>query len=135
MSFSKEFKDFAMRGNVVDLAVGVIIGGAFGKISTSLVNDIIMPPVGLLLGEVEFKALKLNIGGNNVAINYGMFLSTIIDFLLIAFVVFLLIKAINSLKRTDANATAPTTRACPECLSAIPVDAKRCCQCTSVLKA
>jgi large conductance mechanosensitive channel len=109
MSFIKEFKEFAMRGNVVDLAVGVVIGGAFGKITTSLVNDIIMPPIGMALGKVDFKELKCTLveaseGVAGVTINYGAFISTIIDFTLVAFALFLVIKAMNTLKRKEAVA-------------------------------
>lgn len=111
MSMIKEFKEFAMRGNVVDLAVGVIIGGAFGKITTSLVNDIIMPPIGMMLGEVDFKELKFTMieaaeGVNAVTINYGAFINTLIDFILVAFALFLVIKAMNTMKKKEA--VAPT---------------------------
>jgi len=107
----KEFKEFAMRGNVVDLAVGVIIGGAFGKITTSMVNDVIMPPIGMALGKVDFKELKLTLveaseGINAVTINYGAFINTIIDFILVAFALFLVIKAMNKMKKKEA--AAPT---------------------------
>lgn len=114
MSMIKEFKEFAMRGNVVDLAVGVIIGGAFGKITTSVVNDIIMPPIGVLLGKVDFKDLKLTLieateASAAVTINYGAFINTLIDFVLVAFALFLVIKAMNTLKKNEAAAPpAPT---------------------------
>ena len=111
MGLIKEFKEFAMRGNVVDLAVGVIIGGAFGKITTSLVNDIIMPPIGMVLGKVDFKDLKFTLieaseGVNAVTINYGAFINTLIDFTIVAFALFLVIKAMNTLKKKEAPAPA-----------------------------
>lgn len=109
MKFLKEFKEFAMRGNVVDLAVGIVIGGAFGKITTSLVNDIIMPPIGFLLGKVDFKELKLVLptpDGVGVTINYGLFINTLIDFVIVAFALFLVIKGMNALKRKEAAAPA-----------------------------
>ena len=116
MSLVKEFKEFAMRGNVVDLAVGVIIGGAFGKITTSLVNDVIMPPIGMVLGKVDFKDLKLVLveGSDTVkevAIGYGAFVNTLIDFTLVAFALFMVIKAMNTLKKKEA--AAPTPAATP----------------------
>ena len=112
MGLINEFKEFAMRGNVVDLAVGVIIGGAFGKITTSLVNDVIMPPIGMVLGRVDFKDLKLVLieaseGVKEVAISYGAFINTIIDFTIVAFALFLVIKAMNTLKKKEAAAPAP----------------------------
>jgi len=140
----KEFKDFIARGNVVDLAVGIIIGLAFGKIVSSLVNDIIMPPIGLLLGKVDFNNLFINLSGQPYAtlaaakeagaatINYGVFINTIIEFLIIAFVVFLLVKQINKLMK-PAEPAAPPTKDCPYCYSAIPVKATRCPNCTSQL--
>jgi len=140
MSMLKEFKTFAMRGNVVDLAVGIIIGGAFGKIVTSLVNDVIMPPIGVLLGGVDFSNLALTIKGTAgepgaVTINYGMFINTVIDFLIVAFAIFMLIRAINRLqKKEEAPPPAPTTKECPECLMTIPIAAKRCGHCAVVLK-
>ncbi len=111
MSVIKEFRDFAMRGNVVDLAVGVIIGGAFGKITTSLVNDVIMPPIGMMLGKVDFKELKLTIlkateTTEAVTINYGAFINTLIDFTLVAFALFMVIKAMNTLKKKEEAAPA-----------------------------
>jgi large conductance mechanosensitive channel len=143
----KEFKEFAMRGNVVDLAVGVIIGGAFGKIVSSLVNDIIMPPIGLLLGKVDFASLYINLSGKPYAslaeakaagaatINYGLFLNVFIDFLIVVLVMFLLIKQVNKLRRKPAEAPAvPTTKECPFCFSIIPIKAVRCPSCTSQLK-
>ena len=138
----KEFKEFAMRGNVLDLAIGVIIGGAFGKITASLVNDIIMPPIGLLLGEVDFSNLYINLSNESyaslaqakeagtVTINYGLFINTVIDFLVIAFVVFLLVRQVNRLQRSEPE-PVPTTKDCPFCFSTIPLKATRCPQCTS----
>ena len=130
----REFREFAMRGNVVDLAVGIIIGAAFGKIITSLVNDMIMPPIGLLLGRVDFSSLFLNLSGQPYAslaeakaagaptINYGVFLNTVIDFAIVAFAIFLLVRVINRLSRQpEAAPEAPTTRECPFCLSSIPL--------------
>jgi len=139
----KEFKEFAMRGNVVDMAVGIIIGVAFGKIITSLVTDIIMPPIGLVLGHVDFSSLFLNISGTYptlaqakaagaATINYGLFLNTTLDFLIVAFAVFLLVRQINRMKKQPAP--EPTTKNCPFCLSPIPLMAVRCPHCTSELK-
>jgi large conductance mechanosensitive channel len=143
----KEFKEFAMRGNVVDLAIGIIIGGAFGKIVSSFVSDILMPPIGLLLGKVDFSNLFIGLSDKTYAtlqeakaagaatINYGLFFNTILDFLIVAFAVFLLVKQINRLKRQEQPApAAPTTKDCPFCLSSIPLKATRCPQCTSELK-
>jgi large conductance mechanosensitive channel len=142
----KEFKEFALKGNVMDLAVGVIIGAAFGKIITSLVNDIIMPPIGLLLGKMDFTNLFINLSGKDFAslkaaqaagaatINYGMFINVIIDFVLVAFAVFLLIRQVNRFKRKE-EAAPPATKECPFCVSAIPIKAVRCPQCTSELGA
>jgi large conductance mechanosensitive channel len=140
----KEFRDFAMRGNVIDLAVGVIIGGAFGKIISSLVTDVIMPPVGLLLHGVDFSNLFISLNGQvytTIAdaqkagaptLNYGNFINNIIDFLIVAFIIFLFIRAINRLQK-PAPAAAPTTKDCPYCFSSIPIKATRCPQCTSEL--
>jgi large conductance mechanosensitive channel len=140
----KEFKEFAMRGNVLDLAVGLIIGAAFGKIVTSFVNDILMPPIGLLLGNVSFKDLFLDLSGKGYAsleaakaagaptINYGMFIQNILDFLIVAFAIFLLIKQVNRFRKPAA---APETKECPYCASTIPIKAVRCPSCTSELKA
>ena len=140
----KEFKEFAMRGNVMDLAIGVIIGGAFGKITTSLVNDIIMPPIGLLLGKVDFSNLFLNLSGGTYAsladaqkagaatLNYGLFINNVINFLIIALVIFLIVKQINRLQKPQPS-TAPSTKECPFCLSTIPIKATRCPHCTSQL--
>jgi large conductance mechanosensitive channel len=136
----KEFKTFAMRGNVVDMAVGIIIGAAFGKIISSVVSDIIMPPIGLLLGGVDFSGLALTLKEGTTAIppvlvKYGVFINTIIDFVIVAFAVFLLIKGINSMKKKEEPAAAvPTTRDCPECLMSIPINAKRCGHCTAILQ-
>jgi large conductance mechanosensitive channel len=142
----KEFKAFAMRGNVMDMAVGIIIGAAFGRIITSLVSDIIMPPIGRILGHVDFSSLFLNISGtdyptlaaakaaNAATINYGMFLNTVIDFLIVAFVIFLIVQQINRWDK-PAPAAAPVTKECPYCLSAIPLKATRCPNCTSELQA
>ncbi len=145
----KEFREFIARGNVVDLAVGVIIGGAFGAIVTSLVNDIIMPPIGLLLHGVNFKDLFISLTGQAYpslqaaqaagapTINYGNFINNIIDFLIVAAVIFLLVKGINSLKRPAPAAApaAPTTKECDFCHTMIPLKAVRCPNCTSELKA
>jgi large conductance mechanosensitive channel len=144
----KEFKAFAMRGNVIDLAVGVIIGGAFGKIVTSFVNDIIMPPIGLLLGGVNFAELFVALDGNKyeslakaqevgaATLNYGAFINTVIDFLIVALVIFLIVKQINRLTAKPAPAPAPaepTTKECPHCFTTIPIKATRCPHCTSEL--
>jgi large conductance mechanosensitive channel len=142
----KEFKDFVMRGNVLDLAVAVIIGGAFGKIVTSLVNDVIMPPVGLLLGEVNFGDLYINLSGTPYAsladaqaagaptINYGLFLNTIVDFLIVALAIFLVVRVANQTRPpAPPPASAPATKECPFCISTIPAKASRCPQCTSTL--
>jgi large conductance mechanosensitive channel len=129
----KEFKDFIMRGNVMDLAVGVIIGGAFGKIVASLVNDILMPLIGLLIGGVDFSSLSFTLGSATVA--YGLFINNLIDFLIIALVIFLMVKGINRLSRKPAPApAAPTTKECPHCFSTISLKATRCPNCTSELK-
>ncbi|RJP54146.1 MAG: large conductance mechanosensitive channel protein MscL [Anaerolineaceae bacterium] len=125
----KEFKEFVMRGNVLDLAVGVIIGGAFGKIVGSLVNDVIMPAIGLLMGGVNFSELAIA-----EVIKYGSFIQTIIDFLIIAFVIFLIVRAANNMKKTPVPAD-PTTKECPHCISTISIKATRCPNCTSELKA
>jgi large conductance mechanosensitive channel len=139
----KEFKEFAMRGNVLDLAVGVIIGGAFGKIISSLVEDVIMPPIGRLLGPVNFSDLFINLSGQSYAtikdakaasaatLNYGLFLNTIINFLIVAFFVFLFVKQIN--RFAPKPAPVPTTKDCPQCAMPIPLAAKRCGHCTSQL--
>lgn len=141
----KEFKEFIMRGNVLDLAVAVIIGAAFGAIVTSFVNDIIMPPIGLLLGNVDFSNLFINLSetpyqslaeaqnAGAPTINYGLFLNTIINFIIIAFAIFLVIKAANRLQKAPEPAQEPTTKECPFCLSSIPIKATRCPHCTSQL--
>ena len=141
----KEFRDFAVRGNVIDLAVGIIIGAAFGKIVTSLVNDILMPPLGVILGKVDFSNLYINLSGKAYAslteakaagaatINYGLFINNIIDFVIVAFAVFLLIRQVNKLTAKPAPPAAPSTKDCPYCASAIPIKATRCPQCTSEL--
>jgi large conductance mechanosensitive channel len=128
----KEFKEFVMRGNVMDLAVGVIIGGAFGKIVSSLVNDILMPLIGLILGGIDFSALSITVGDAKVM--YGNFIQVLIDFLIIALVIFLLVKGINKLAKKPAPPAAPTTKECPHCFSNISIKATRCPNCTSELK-
>ncbi len=140
----KEFKAFAMRGYVVDMAVGIIIGAAFGKIITSLVNDVIMPPIGLLLGRINFANLFVNISGKEYAtlaeakaagaatINYGMFINTVIDFIIVALVIFLIIRSINRMKK-PAPVAEPTTKECPFCYTQISIKATRCPNCTSQL--
>ncbi|HEX9970795.1 MAG TPA: large-conductance mechanosensitive channel protein MscL [bacterium] len=136
----KEFKEFAMRGNVVDMAVGIIIGGAFGKIVSSFVNDVIMPPIGMLLGGVDFSKLMITLkqavgDAPAVAISYGKFVNTIIDFIIIAFAIFMVVKGMNKMKKKEeAPAAAPTTKECPECLSTVPIKATRCAHCGIVLK-
>lgn len=125
-----EFRKFAMQGNVMDLAVAVIIGGAFGKIIASLVGDILMPLIGIVLGGVDFSTLAIQVG--NASVKYGSFVQAIIDFIIIAFVIFLLVQAMNRSKK-PAPAAAPTTRDCPYCISAIPLQASRCPNCTSQL--
>ena len=141
----KEFKAFIMRGNVLDLAVAVIIGAAFGKIVSSLVNDVLMPPIGLLLGKMDFSSLFVNLSGKDYSslasakaagaatINYGLFLNTVIDFVIVAFVIFLVVRAASHLKRPEP-APAPATKECPYCFSNIPIKATRCPACTSELK-
>jgi large conductance mechanosensitive channel len=142
----KEFREFVMRGNVIDLAIAVIIGGAFGKIVSSLVSDVLMPPIGLLLNGVDFSNLFISLNGRAYAtlsdaqaagaptLNYGNFFSAVIDFLVIALVVFLMVRAVNSFHRREpAPAPAPTTKECPYCFTAIPLKASRCPNCTSQL--
>lgn len=138
----KEFKEFVMKGSVMDLAIGIIIGAAFGKIITSFVSDILMPPIGLLLGRVDFANLYINLSGGSydtlkaakdagaVTINYGLFIGTVIDFLIVAFVIFFVVRQINRMRRQEA----PSTQDCPFCQSSISVRATRCPQCTSELK-
>lgn len=142
----KEFRDFAMRGNMIDLAVGFIIGAAFSSIVNSLVNDILMPPIGMLVGKVDFLNLFISPDGTPypsleaakaagaATINYGLFINNVINFLIVAFAVFLLVRAINRMSRKpEAKETTPTTKECPYCISAIPVNATRCPNCTSQL--
>ena len=144
----KEFKEFAMRGNVLDMAVGVIIGGAFGKIVSSMVSDILMPPLGLVLGKVDFSSLFVDLSGTYPAslaaakqagaptINYGVFLQAMFDFMIVAFVIFLLIKQVNRfMKQPEVSPGPPTTKECPRCCSMIPIKAAKCAHCTSELKA
>jgi large conductance mechanosensitive channel len=144
----KEFKEFAMRGNVVDMAVGILIGAAFGRIVTSLVNDLLLPPLGLVLGKVDFSNLFVNLSGTHYptlaqakaagapTLNYGVFLNNIINFLIVAFAIFLLVRGINRLRRQqEAPAPEPTTKRCPYCDSMISIHAIRCPQCTSDLQA
>ena len=142
----KEFKEFAMRGNVLDMAVGIIIGAAFGKIITSLVNDILMPPIGLLLGNVDFTNLFVSLTGSTYAtlaeaqgagaatINYGLFINAVLSFLIVGFVVFLLVRAFNRMDKAEEAPAEPASKECPECLSEIPIQARRCAFCTSVLE-
>ncbi len=143
----KEFKEFAMRGNVLDMAVGIIIGAAFGQIVTSFVQDVLMPPIGTLLGHVDFSNLFVSLSGTHyetvaaakaagaATLNYGLFLNTIINFLIVAFAVFLLVRQVNRFAAKPAPAAAPTTRDCPYCLSPVPLKATRCAHCTSELRA
>lgn len=126
----KEFKDFAMRGNVMDLAIAVIIGGAFGKIIASLVNDVLMPLIGLILGGVNFSELSFTV--KDAVVNYGAFIQSIVDFVIVAFVIFLLVRAMNNMKK-PAPAADPTTKECPYCNTTISIKAKRCPNCTSQL--
>jgi len=141
----KEFKEFAMRGNVLDLAVGVIIGAAFGKIVSSLVDDILMPPIGKALGHVDFSNLFINLGDTSYptiaaakaagspTLNYGIFLNAIINFLIVAFAVFLLVRTVNRWAAKPAPAAALTTKDCPQCAMPIPIAAKKCGHCTSAV--
>jgi large conductance mechanosensitive channel len=141
----KEFKEFAIHGNVLDMAVGIVVGVAFGKIITSMVNDVIMPPIGLILGHVDFNDLFLSLDGRHYAsltaakgagaatINYGVFLNTILDFLIVAFVMFLLVRQVNRLR--PVTAVTPTTRECPFCMMQISIKASRCPNCTSQVTA
>ncbi len=140
----KDFKEFAMRGNVIDLAIGVIIGAAFGAIVTSLVNDVIMPPIGLILGKVDFKELFVSLNGTAYptladakkaaapVIAYGQFLNTVLNFIIVALVVFLVVKQFNRLKKEPAPAP-PSTKECPFCISTVPIKATRCPQCTATI--
>lgn len=126
----KEFKDFAMRGNVMDLAIAVIIGGAFGKIIASLVNDVLMPLIGLLLGGLDFSGLAITV--RDASINYGLFIQAIVDFLIVAFVIFMLVRAMNRMKKPEP-AAEPTTKTCPYCFTMVAIQATRCPNCTSQL--
>jgi large conductance mechanosensitive channel len=146
----KAFREFIMRGNVLDMAVGIIIGAAFGTVVNSLVNDIIMPPIGLALGQVDFSNLFVNLGPGSydsltaakeagaATINYGLFINNVLSFLIVAFAVFLLVRAVfrleESRSKEEEAPAAPTTRKCPECLSEIPIEAHRCAYCTAVLE-
>lgn len=143
----KEFKKFAMQGNVLDMAVGIVLGMAFGKIVNSLVNDILMPPLGFLLGEVDFSSLYLNLSSTSYetlqaaqaagapTINFGVFINAVVNFLIIAFVLFLFIRQINRFRtpEEESKSVEPSTRECPYCLSSIPAEATRCSECTSEL--
>jgi large conductance mechanosensitive channel len=143
----KEFKEFAMKGNMADMAIGIIIGAAFGKIVSSLVSDVLMPPLGKMMGNVDFSNLFLDLSGGNyptlaaakaagaATVNYGLFLNTVIDFAIIALVLFLIVKAMNRLKRKEAAAAPPpsSTKECSFCFSSIPLKASRCPRCTSAL--
>jgi large conductance mechanosensitive channel len=143
----KEFKEFAMRGNVLDMAIGIVIGAAFGKIVTSFVSDILMPPIGLLMGGVDFSNIFVVLGGGSYETleaakeagaatwNIGLFINTMIDFLIVAFAIFLVVKAVNNLKRKEAvPPPAPSEKACPFCTTPIPIKATRCPNCTSQLE-
>jgi large conductance mechanosensitive channel len=148
----KEFKEFALRGNAIDMAVGIIIGAAFGTIIGTMVSDVLMPPIGLLLGNVDFSNLFLVLkegkiagpyatvaaakGAGAVTLNYGLFVNTVINFLIVAFAIFFLIRGMNALKKKEeAPPAVPTTKECPHCLSIIPIKATRCGHCTSELRA
>jgi large conductance mechanosensitive channel len=143
MGMIQEFKEFAMRGNVVDMAVGVVIGAAFGKIVTSFVNDILMPPIGLALGRVDFTNLFVSLTGQSYpsvaaakaagapTLNYGIFIQTLIDFVIVAFAIFLVVKAVNRVMPKEEAAAPALTRECPLCTMSIPVKARRCPHCTS----
>ena len=141
-SFVSEFREFASRGSVIDLAVGIIIGAAFTTIVNSLVKDIIMPPIGLLMGNVDFSGLYLNLSSTAYeslaaaqeaaapTINYGVFINTVLDFVIVAFAIFMVVRMMNKLqKQEEAPPAAPTTKECPDCLSTIPIKAKRCSNC------
>lgn len=148
MGMLQEFKTFAMRGNVVDMAVGIIIGTAFGKIVSSLVNDVIMPPIGMMLGNVDFTSLSITLqdavaadaaagtaAREAVVIRYGLFINTVLDFVIVAFVIFMIIKQMNKLKAREETPAAPTKKQCDFCKSTIELDATRCPHCTSQLEA
>ena len=144
----KQFKEFAMRGNVLDMAVGIVIGAAFTKIVNSLVSDLLMPPLGLLMGRVNFASLFISLNGQPYpsleaakaagapTLNYGAFLDTLVSFIIVAFAVFLLVRGVNQMKRRQAVAPEPppSSKACPQCLSMIPIKATRCAFCTSLLE-
>lgn len=145
MGMLKEFKEFAVKGNAVDMAVGIVVGAAFGKIVTSLVNDVIMPPIGMLLGRVSLVDRFINLGTGSYTtlkaaqeakaptLNYGLFLNNILDFVIVAFCIFIVVREMNRVKKVLVPATSaePTTKECPQCLSTIPLKAKRCGHCTS----
>ena len=138
MGMIKEFKEFAMRGNVIDMAIGIIIGAAFGKIVSSLVNDVIMPPIGLLLGNIDFSNLAITLKGKTaeagaVTIKYGIFVNTVLDFIIVAFAIFIVIRQMNRLKKKE-EALPVTAKECPKCYSNIPIKATRCPNCTSELQ-
>lgn len=142
MALMKEFKEFALKGNVLDLAVAVIVGAAFGKIITSFVDNVLMPPLGVLVGKHDFSSYFITLTGGHydslaaakaagaATLNYGLFVNAVIDFLIIAAAMFLVIRQINALARKPAETTTPTMRDCPQCLSPIPIGAKRCKFCT-----
>ncbi len=143
----KDFKEFAMRGNMIDLAVGIIIGAAFNSVVSSLVEDIVMPPIGLLLGGVDFANFFIDLSGEGyevlaaaqeagaATVNYGIFINNVLDFLIVAFVVFLLVRWVNRVRKGEEEApAAPTTKECPVCFTIIPIQARRCPNCTSQLE-
>ncbi|MCA9038922.1 MAG: large-conductance mechanosensitive channel protein MscL [Planctomycetaceae bacterium] len=135
MGMIKEFKEFAMKGNVMDMAVGIIIGAGFGKIVSSFVNDVVMPPIGMLMGNVDFSELAWTLAsegadGKPVVIKYGLFINSVLDFVIVAFVIFMLIKQMNRLKSQEPE-PAPTEKKCPKCLMVVPFEASRCGHCTS----
>jgi large conductance mechanosensitive channel len=146
MGMVKEFKEFAMKGNVVDMAVGIIIGGAFGKIVSSLVSDVLMPPIGVMMGGVDFSSLAIKVKDASVdaagkvipavVISYGKFINTVIDFVIVAFCIFMIIKAMNTMKKKPAPtpAAGPVSKDCPFCISTIPIKATRCAHCGSDVK-
>lgn len=142
----REFKEFALKGSVIDLAVGIMVGGAFNKIVTSLVNDVIMPPIGVIVGKMDFSNLFLDLSGKHprtlarakaagdATINYGVFINNILDFLIVAFIIFLVVRQINHWRRNRTEGAEPTSKNCPYCLSVIPIQATRCPHCTSALR-
>lgn len=143
----KEFKEFALRGNVVSMAVGIIIGAAFTSVVSSFVDDILMPPIGLLLGDMDFSSLYINLSGQQydslaaaqeagaATINYGLFINAVIDFVIVAFILFLIVRQVNRMHRKEEEPAEPTTKECPYCLSTVPLKAVRCPHCTSELEA